>query len=92
MSKVTQLARNEARMRVQAHQAGNTIQCIVQGRVYWTEAQVCHRQSAPLCLCVPGGSLGPPGLGMQALLVGLSELTRWHFTRGVCMTTNSTFS
>jgi len=51
MSKVTQLARNEARLRVQAHQAGNTAQCVVQGQAYWTGTQVCHCQSAHLCLC-----------------------------------------
>ena len=51
MSKVTQLARNQARLCVQAHQAGNTAQCVAQGRVYWTGTQVCHCQSAPLCLC-----------------------------------------
>lgn len=70
MSKVTQLARIEARMRVQAHQARNTVQCIAQGRVYWAGAQVCHRQCAPLCLCVPGGRLGPQVWECRPCLLG----------------------
>lgn len=90
MSKVTQLARTKPGY------VSKPIRLETLRSVWYRDESTGLGPKAAAAACtrvsVPGGPLGSPGLGMQALLVGSLELTRWHFSKGVCMTTNSTFS